>query len=144
MTRTLRWLRSRRLRAGSAAVEFGLIAPVFIVVMFGVTDWGLALEQRMRLLAAARAGAQVALDNPTNEGSAITNAVNTAASGMTSLSVTPSTLFCECDGVRMTSCTASCGGTIASFVTINVSRPYARITPAGPTSIAASVTVQIN
>lgn len=54
---------SRRDRAVSA-LEFVLVMPVLLVIMVGIADFGNALQQSIRLEAAARAGAQVAFTRP--------------------------------------------------------------------------------
>jgi Flp pilus assembly protein TadG len=130
-------------RRGSAAVEFALMAPVIAVILVGVADWGIAIEQRERLQTAARAGAQIALSRPT-ETTAIEAAVNSAAGSLTGLNVSSSGIFCSCDGTAMGTCTDSCAGTIATYVTVGVSRPYSRISPTGPSTISANVTVRVN
>jgi Flp pilus assembly protein TadG len=147
-------------RRGTAAVEFGLIAPVMAFALLAVTDLGLAIEQRERLQTAARAGAQVALFTPTDQ-AAIQAAVctaagapQTAAAAALSLGVCPatgdlsnltpsSTVTCLCRGVSQ-SCTTACDITITFNVIVGVSRPYSRLTPVAPTTVAADVKVQVN
>lgn len=150
-------------RAGTAAVEFALIAPVVAIVLIGLTDWGLAIEQRERLQTAARAGAQIALFNPTDD-AAIRAAVCTAAgatqtraealltttcpnTGSLGGLVPTSRVFCACIVSNTQvgdSCDAACAGTIVTSVTVSASRGYSRITPTGPTSVSANVRVRIN
>jgi Flp pilus assembly protein TadG len=50
-----------RLDAGIAAVEFGLLAPLFLIVLAGAIDIGAALYTQIRLEAAIAAGANYAL-----------------------------------------------------------------------------------
>jgi Flp pilus assembly protein TadG len=50
----------RRRDRGISALEFALTLPVLTFIMLGVADYGAALQQSIRLEAAARAGAQVA------------------------------------------------------------------------------------
>lgn len=50
----------RRRDRGVSALEFALTLPVLTFIMLGVADYGAALQQSIRLEAAARAGAQVA------------------------------------------------------------------------------------
>lgn len=58
----------RRLRGhtdrGASALEFALIMPVVMLIFTAVADLGNALQQSVRLEAAARAGAQVAFTSP--------------------------------------------------------------------------------
>lgn len=65
-------------RRGNVAVETALIAPVLLLMMIGLVDFGLALRAQVSLDGAARAGAQVGLiGNPKAE--EIESAVLTAA-----------------------------------------------------------------
>lgn len=53
---------------GVSAIEFALVMPVVMLIMLGVADYGNALQQSLRLEAAARAGAQVAFTRPGDTG----------------------------------------------------------------------------
>jgi Flp pilus assembly protein TadG len=53
----------RREDRGAAAVEFALIAPLFIVLLFGIIDYGWAFGQRLGLTSAVREGARLAVVN---------------------------------------------------------------------------------
>ncbi|WP_137124224.1 TadE/TadG family type IV pilus assembly protein [Roseomonas sp. HF4] len=64
----------RRDRRGAAALEFALMLPVVTFIMLGVADYGSALQQVIRLEAAARAGAQVVMSRP-NDTAAIRDGV---------------------------------------------------------------------
>src|SRR5450755_148179 len=57
---SVRRLLSRR-QSGIAALEFGLLAPVFLIVLAGTVDIGSALYTRISLEAAIAAGADYAL-----------------------------------------------------------------------------------
>lgn len=59
---------------GVSALEFALTLPILTFIMLGVADYGAALQQSIRLEAAARAGAQVAF---THTGDTINNAPDT-------------------------------------------------------------------
>jgi Flp pilus assembly protein TadG len=50
-------------RKGNTAVEFGLTAPLLVLLAFGAFDYGSAYVEGVRLNGAARAGAQQALYN---------------------------------------------------------------------------------
>jgi Flp pilus assembly protein TadG len=50
-------------RKGNTAVEFGLTAPLLVLLAFGAYDYGSAYVEGVRLNGAARAGAQQALYN---------------------------------------------------------------------------------
>jgi len=50
-------------RKGNTAIEFGLTAPLLVLLAFGAFDYGSAYVEGVRLNGAARAGAQQALYN---------------------------------------------------------------------------------
>jgi hypothetical protein len=50
------WDRARRRDGGAAAVEFALLLPIFLTVLFGVVDYGWYFYQRFTLSAAVRDG----------------------------------------------------------------------------------------
>jgi Flp pilus assembly protein TadG len=136
----MRALRHRR-RAGTATVEFAIVAPVLLMIVLGLMDWGLALEQRLRLQTAVRAGAQFALTAPTDT-AGITAAIRAAAPDLASLSANSSGVWCECAGTAM-SCTGSCLPGLQRFLRVDASHPYTPFTPTGPTNIAANVTLRL-
>lgn len=135
----MRLLRSRR---GSAALEFALLIPMIAGILVALTDWGLAIEQRLRLQSAARAGAEVAMVRPTDT-AGISSAIMGAVPDMTALSVTNSGVWCECSGAVMTSCTTSCTGTFGRFVRVGATNPYTPISALGPRSVSAHVTLRL-
>jgi Flp pilus assembly protein TadG len=57
----VRWLRppapSER-SSGAAAVEFALLFPLFILIVFGIIDMGFAFNQKINLTQAAREGSR--------------------------------------------------------------------------------------
>ena len=61
MTRQL-----RRNTDGSVAIEIAIFTPIFLVMMFGVTDLGAGMFVRMQGNAAAQAGATYAVLNSSN------------------------------------------------------------------------------
>jgi len=136
-----RGLLGSRRRRGSAALEFGLLLPLLATLAMATTDWGLAIEQRIRLQTAARAGAEVAIVRPSDT-AGITAAVREAAPDLTSMSVAASAVWCECNGTAI-DCSASCFGGLARFMSITATHPYSRISPLGPTSVAGRVTLRL-
>ena len=101
-----RWLSQlRRLlrdRRGGPAMEFAVIAPILLACMIAVFDLGSALQQRIRLAEAVRAGGLYAVSYPTTGGSnalnttAIANAVTNAVPDWTDLTVATPTETCIC------------------------------------------------
>ena len=73
---------------GIAAAEFALIAPVMLTMLFGVYDLGNAIQERLQLEQAVRAGGQFALSWPDQTGG-IADAIQ-AALPATGRTITPS------------------------------------------------------
>lgn len=97
-----------RAAGGAAAVEFALLAPVLVVVLSGIVGYGLAMFDKIDLVSATRAGAQLALIDSSD-----TSAIENAVVGATGLGITAAdvstTEYCEClDGSTIT-CGATCG-----------------------------------
>ncbi len=147
---TMRCPFRRRDRAVSA-LEFALVTPVVLLIMMGIADYGNALQQSLRLEAAARAGAQVALTQPgdtrTTPNDPSAALVRTAVlSSLAGWAVAPSCTngagtgvcvsyvsWCQCPGaVSPTSPTAHdcssdtppCDETAQRFASISVTRNY--------------------
>lgn len=57
-----RWVARRRTRGerGAAAVEFGLLAPLLILLVFGIIEFGMMLNRDMMVASIARDGARTA------------------------------------------------------------------------------------
>jgi Flp pilus assembly protein TadG len=77
----LQRLRGRDER-GAAAVEFAMILPLLIVLVFGIIQFSIAYNRQQGLHAAAREGARIA-SLPQTTKSAITTRVNDALTGIT-------------------------------------------------------------
>jgi Flp pilus assembly protein TadG len=85
---------TRDRRRGTAAVEFALVAPLFVLLVFGMIEYGRMVMVQQLLVNAAREGARVGvLDGST--GTSVTTAVNNYLSpaGITTATITvvPST-----------------------------------------------------
>lgn len=90
----VRWRPLRDRRRGTAAVEFALVAPLFVLLVFGMIEYGRMVMVQQLLVNAAREGARVGvLDGSTQ--TSVTTAVNNYLSpaGITTATVTvvPST-----------------------------------------------------
>ena len=75
-------------RRGAAAVEFALLAPVIAVVVVSVADYGIAVYDKMELVSAARAVAQLAIVNKTNSTTTERDAIDATVVASTNLSIT--------------------------------------------------------
>jgi Flp pilus assembly protein TadG len=139
----IRRLRIRRWgdRRGAAALEFAVLTPLLFAIMVVAVDWGLAMDQRLRLQTAARAGAQVAMMRPADT-VGIDAAVRAAAPGVANLSVTAAAVWCECNGAAAT-CGATCAQGQQRFTRIEVIAPHTPFSPAGPTSVSGRVTLRL-
>jgi Flp pilus assembly protein TadG len=136
-------------RRGVAAVEFALATPILLVTLVGMADFGLAVNEKMRLYTAARAGAQAGLGDATATAT-ITQAVTSAANldaGAVTVTVAQS---CGCaDGT-----TAVCGTVCADastqrgYVTVTVNESYAMLLNypgfTNPVALSAAATLRTN
>jgi Flp pilus assembly protein TadG len=73
------FLRRRRKRRedGVSAVEFGLVLPLFIIILLGIMDYGWVYYVKLTMTNAAREGARVGVTLDTN----IESGAQTAAKG---------------------------------------------------------------
>lgn len=76
--RKLRALLKRR--RGQAMVEFALVLPIFVLLVFGIMEFGLMFHQYMVVTAASREGARTAAVGGTD--AEIRTAALTAAAGV--------------------------------------------------------------
>ncbi len=120
-------------RSGLAAIEFAIIAPIFVMALVCSADLGLAFYHAMQVEAAAQAGAEYAAIQGFNAGG-ISSAVANSTTGF-SISATPApSQSCGCpsnSGVTQVACGTTCAdGTVAgSYVTVSAASTYATIIP---------------
>lgn len=121
-------LRDRR---GSAAIEFGIIAPVLLVLLVGIIELGFAVRQSMQVQDAAEAGALYAGKygwKPAEISAAIVH-----ATGADNITASPApVLFCGCPeatGIAPAACDATCpsGDPAEHYIRVSASRPYSPI-----------------
>lgn len=98
---------------GAAAVEFALLLPVLLLVVFGIIDFGRALNAQITLTQAAREGARLAALNSAN----VVSRTQAAATGLSPVTVT------------VTSCPAGASQTTDAVVQVGYS--FSFITPIG-------------
>ena len=80
-----------RLTRGSVTVEMAIVAPVLILLLFGIIEVGLIFKDAVSLNSACREGVRAAaLGSGTTE---VTNRVQAAATGLTGTSVTVDTYY---------------------------------------------------
>lgn len=158
-TKARRWVRGVaacvRNRKGTAAVEFGIIAPVLAILLAGLVEIGMAGYQAMQVQSAVAAGVVYASRNGVSNLTAIEQAV-VSATGTTGITATPvPTVFCGCpvaSGVVSEGsppCTTTCTGGIAEgqYIKINAAVAHQTIIPflslPLPATITASSTVRV-
>jgi Flp pilus assembly pilin Flp len=116
---------------GSAAIEFGLIAPVLLILLIGLVELGFAVHQAMQVQAAAEAGAIYAGRYGWDQ-SGIASAVE-HATGADNVTADPApTLFCGCPdagGVAAAACDVQCpdGNWPGRYARISASMPHVPI-----------------
>ncbi len=138
--------------AGSAAIEFGIVAPVLVILFVAVAEVGYTAYQAMQVQNAAEAGALYAIKNGWDSakiGAAIVNATN-----LPSIAATPAPAqFCGCagnTGVLVTSCTSTCesGDPPGQYIQIDAALTRQSIIPGSglplPTALSARSIVRLN
>lgn len=100
---------ARRLKAdrGAVAVEFALLLPVLVILVFGIMDFGQLFNAQETLTQAAREGARLAALNDPNTCSRTT----AAATGLG--------LSCPSSAVQITNCPAGASQTSDAQVTLS-------------------------
>ena len=133
---------------GVTAVEFALVAPMLMVAVMGAADFGFAANEKMRLVSAARAGAQAGFGNPGSASSMI--AAATAATGLNPAAVTVTTAnTCGCADGSTIACSSVCqdGSVLRSYVTVTVSEVYSLLLTypgfPNPLTFSASSTLRV-
>jgi Flp pilus assembly protein TadG len=101
---------------GTAAVEFALMVPVLLLILFGIIDFGRALNAQITLTGAAREGVRLAALGYSN--AAIQARVAAAAPSLSGVTVTVAS-----------SCPAGAGPT--QDAQVDVSYEFSFITPIG-------------
>jgi len=106
------WIRQARDR-GAAAIEFALLFPLLMLIVFGTIDFGRALNEQITLTQAAREGVRLdALGEPN-----VAAQTRAAATGLSPV------------GVTVTACPP--GSAPTSNAVVNVSYQFNFITPIG-------------
>ena len=157
----------RRGKAGVAALELALVAPVFTTLLVGVADFSLAYHQQLQLSAAVSAGALYAFTQGQSvSGSTLTTDVKNFVNAVSAVSLTSVTVKynnglvaanCYCvHGATPTysgalACGAACvdgsGSTAGKFVSISAVITYTAKFPPDqaffPNPFTRSVTVRL-
>ena len=127
-------LRVSRDERGATAVEFGLIAPVLLLILAGIVDFGITLNNYLELTDAVRVGArQFAIaGSTTTPMSSATTALKAAAANLTPGSITitykVNTTACATDAACQAALTAAAGQSATVTATYPCSAPMGGIT----------------
>jgi Flp pilus assembly protein TadG len=123
--------RSLRSQAGQSAVEFGLMAPVIILIFLIGADVARAFSTLSILSNAARAGAQYGGQNRSTAAdfAGMRTAATNDANGLAGFSATASNV-CQCNGSSIL-CTAasSCASNLQVYVQVNTSASFSTVLP---------------
>lgn len=133
---TGRFLSFKRNNRGVAAVEFALILPVMAIMLVGLADYGMIINEEMQMQDLARSAAEYVVLGGSS--SNVTSAVleNNAFYNQlvaNSQAVTYSgTEECQCQNGSSVSCSGSCTATgdyVRRFFTVSLSSTYTTILP---------------
>jgi len=103
--------------SGAAAVEFALLLPVLLLLIFGIVDFGRALNAQITLTQAAREGARLA-----SLGVPSATVISRTQAAATELSPVPSVAVSS-------TCPVNAGAGVDAVVTVTY--PFTFITPVG-------------
>jgi Flp pilus assembly protein TadG len=138
--------RSRRWgEAGTAAVEFGLFLPLFVILLVGLVEIGFAMFGSMQVYSAVEAGALYASKNGWNQAAISSAVVN--STNVSGVAATPApSQFCGCpalSGITVAACGASCAGGVAvsEYIRINATLTRTSILTSG-FGLPATLTAQ--
>lgn len=97
--------RGSRIRTrGQSLVEFALVLPIFLVLLSGMVDFGMALYTNITLMNATREGARLGIIAP--DATSIESRVRAMATGLNQADLTVSTTCREQSGSSWIACTA--------------------------------------
>jgi Flp pilus assembly protein TadG len=130
MNRTLRRLLrgNRSGTRGSAAVEFGIITPVLVLMAVCSIDFGIGFYRYLQVESAAGAGARYAAIHGF-DATTMANAITAATSNL-AISASPApTQFCGCPsstGITVAACGSTCTGglPVGTYVTASAQSTY--------------------
>lgn len=139
-------------RRGAAAVEFAIIVPVLVTAVTGIANYGLVTFDKMELVNAARAGAQLAIANGDNTLAANKTAIKNAvvASVSTGANITTANVTtnqtCQCTDES----TIDCGDVCTSvdnelsqyFMTVTVTHDFDLLLLPGIITVTGTVKVR--
>lgn len=136
----------RRRDAGASIVELAFIAPVMVLLVFGVLDLGRAYRMQIRLESAAREGAALAQLNPEKLVCATEPDIESRLTAEeASLADTPGfawDVYGENSAGDMVLLDKVCGGDVVASggrVRVDVSAPYEIVTPLVASAVGSTI-----
>jgi len=132
--------------AGSAALEFGLCAPLLLILLTGVVEIGMAMYGAMLVQNAAEAGMVHAAKHGWDQPGITAAVVNAGGSKAITASPAP-TQFCACPSATSlvtTSCGVTCpdGSAPGQYIRINAALPRQTILPFPALPLPSTLTSQ--
>lgn len=129
---------------GAAAVEFALLVPVILAGLTGVANYGLAMQDKMELVSAARAGAQLAINDRSDTAAIKQAVVDSTELNITTADVTTlETCWCA-DTAATQTCGVSCadGEDEQFFMDITASETFTLLLLGTTLNLSGSVRVR--
>lgn len=133
---------------GNVAVEFALLAPLLVVMLTGLADFGRVTYDRMALETAARSAVQYARQNP-NDTAGITAAALNAGGLDAAAAVEIPAPFCECPNGTSIGCSTVCPGgePILRFLSVTVRHDFEPFFPypglPSPLALAGTAVIRV-
>ena len=111
---------------GAAAVEFALVLPILLMLVFGIIDFGLMIHEKTMLANAAREGAR---NGAISRSEAVIR--QTVANSLVGAAQTEATVTVSCVKANGTACTGSFDAAVepGGKVVVTVEDRYTWITP---------------
>jgi uncharacterized membrane protein len=136
-----------RSRAANVAIEFALIAPVAMLMLVGVIDYGMAVYDRMQLSSAVRAGIQYAMHHSANPATIEQVVMSALTIDQSAVTVTAQQV-CECPGGAAAECDETCpDGARRTFIRIEAVQQHDALFDypgiSNPTTLQAQALVRI-
>ncbi len=123
----LRKLLKLRDKSGSVAIEMALLAPVLIILLTGMFDFGFAVFEKMKLASAVRAGIQYALHHSADPDIVKQTVLGALGEESVGTTVTVSQTY-ECSDGSAVGADGGCGSSWRrTFVNIEAERPHVTI-----------------
>ncbi|MCC6497656.1 MAG: pilus assembly protein [Propionibacteriaceae bacterium] len=122
--------RSRKSQRGAAALEFALVAPILIMLVFGVVDFGMMINSQAVFANAARDAARAGSFSATE--SEIVTVVNSEVSYLPNITNVATTVTCRLPGSPGANCSGSydAGKKPGGTVVVRISYQHHWLTPA--------------